>query len=81
MVQDVHVELYPVAMARAVFSKKIRHQQIGLKFKEEFNKEIFGAELCMVRKFEDASESRSEISRKLKSGAGDGWRRSVGLIM
>jgi hypothetical protein len=71
-----------IAMAKAVFDKKriLCHQQTGLKFKEEISKTVFGAELCMVLKFEDASESRSEISWKLKSGAGEGWRRSVGLI-
>jgi carbamate kinase len=69
-------------MAKAVFSKKkiLCHQQTGLKFKEDISKNIFGAELCMVLKFEDASESRSEISWKLKCDAGEGWRRSVGFI-
>jgi len=70
-------------MVKAVFSKKkiLCRQETGLKFKEEISKKIFGAELCMVLKFEDASESRSEISWQLKSGAGEGWRRSVGLSM
>jgi hypothetical protein len=37
MMQDVHVKLTPgIAMAKAAFNtKKILHQQIGIKFKEE----------------------------------------------
>jgi len=68
-----------IAMEKAAFNKKtLFNSKLDLNLRE---KTTFGARLCMVLKLGRFRQQIRNTWKVLKCGAGEGWRRSVGLIM
>jgi len=78
MMEDIRVKLNPGFPWKKLHSF---YQQIGLKFEEETSKMLHLEHGLMVLKLGCFGQQIRNTWEVLKCGAGEGWRRSVGLIM